>query len=178
VAKANQITNPDRIHPGQRLDLSMLGTPGTLPARPHAITGQEIPKPWQSLVEGAVALSSPFGLRKDPFTGRVQQHNGIDVSAPFGSPVSAFEPGTVTFSGWKPGYGNIVIIRHEDGLESIYAHLSRSLVAVGQAVESRIHIACVGSSGRSTGPHLYFEVRRNGKAIDPMSQIGLPKPGL
>ena len=178
VATANHIPDPNRIYPGQRLVLSMLGGSTTLPARPNPSPGKQSPKPWQSLVDGAVALSSPFGLRSDPFTGRVQQHNGIDVAAPFGAKVSAFAPGTVSFSGWKPGYGNLVIIRHEGGLESLYAHLSRSLVEVGQAVASHLPIACVGSSGRSTGPHLYFEVRSHGKAIDPIPQISLSKTGF
>lgn len=110
-------------------------------------------------------------------TGRLEHHDGIDVTAPPGAPISAIEAGTVTFAGWKPGYGNTVVIRHEDGLESLYAHVSGSLVHIGQTVEARTPIASVGSSGRSTGPHLHFEVRRNGKAFDPTARFGLPQPG-
>ena len=124
-----------------------------------------------SLVEASTALSSAYGLRKDPFTGKLRQHSGIDLAAPAGAPIDAFEAGNVTFSGWKPGYGNTVIIRHEDGLESVYGHLSKSLVQVGDQVAARTPIACVGSRGHSTGPHLHFELRKDGKPLDPLNQL-------
>jgi murein DD-endopeptidase MepM/ murein hydrolase activator NlpD len=124
------------------------------------------------LIDGASALSSAYGLRRDPFTGRVHQHAGIDVSAAQGTPVAALAAGTVVYAGWRPGYGNTVIIRHEAGLESLYAHLSKALVKVGDQVEARTPIANVGSGGRSTGAHLHFEVRKSGRTIDPLSHLG------
>jgi murein DD-endopeptidase MepM/ murein hydrolase activator NlpD len=167
VAKANHLVDPDKIYSGQKLDMAVLASFGSRSTAHRPSTEQVPSKPWESLVQGAVALSSGFGLRKDPFTGRVKQHDGLDVVAPSGAPISAVAEGSVTFSGWKSGYGNTVIIRHQDGLESVYGHLSRSLVHVGERVDSHTSIACVGSMGRSTGAHLHFEVRRNGKAVDP-----------
>jgi len=170
VAKANHIANPDLIFPGQRLALGALATTA---GRPEGTALPGHPGPWQGLVEGTAALSSAFGLRKDPFTGRVRQHNGIDVAARAGTPIAACEAGSVTFSGWKAGYGQTVVIHHEDGLDSLYGHLARSLVKVGQAVAAHMPIANVGSNGRSTGPHLHFEVRRDGRALEPMAQLAL-----
>jgi murein DD-endopeptidase MepM/ murein hydrolase activator NlpD len=169
VAKANHLADPNRIYPGQDLDLSSLAKAPSSRETPDATSVHESPKPWQSLVKGAVAVSSGFGWRKDPFTGQPEHHNGIDVVAPLGAPISAFKGGTVTFAGWKSGYGNTVVIRQDDGLVSLYGHISESLVNTGQQVEAQMPIARVGSSGRSTGPHLLFEVRKNGKAIDPMT---------
>jgi len=176
VAKANHLADPDRIHPGQQLDLSMLGQAGAGQDAPGAAGAQGSPAPWHALVDGAAALSSAFGLRRDPFSGRVARHDGIDLAARGGAPVAAFESGTVVFSGWKAGYGNTVVIRHEDGQECLYGHLARPLVQAGQQVEAHAPIASVGSNGRSTGPHLHFEVRRNGKAVDPMPRLGLDPP--
>ena len=170
VALANHIADPDRIRSGQPLDLSGLARAGSGPA-----PGQATPGPWAGLVEGAVAVSSAFGLRKDPFTGRMRQHNGIDVAAPAGSAVTAFSSGRVLFSGWKVGYGNTVVIRGEDGVDSLYGHVSKALVQVGEQVDSHTPIARVGSNGRSTGPHLHFEVRRNGQALDPATQVAVLK---
>ena len=170
VAKANHIADPDMIHPGQKLDLSVLADGGSGQA---ASSGQA--KPWKAVVEGAVAISSPFGLRMDPFTGQLKQHDGIDLAAPAGSAVSALEAGHVVFSGWKPGCGNTVIVQHEDGLETLYGHLSKALVQVGDQVAAHAPIACVGSTGHSTGPHLHFEIRRNGQALDPCKAWPVPE---
>ena len=164
VARANQIADPDRIYAGRTLDVSGLAEAGKAGVAENAESAQS----WAPLVQGPVRLSSGFGPRKDPFSGQLRQHNGIDVAAPAGSPITAFRPGSVVFSGWKPGYGNTVIVRHEDGLESLYGHLSKSLVQAGERVGENSTIACVGSTGRSTGAHLHFEVRRDGKAVDPM----------
>jgi murein DD-endopeptidase MepM/ murein hydrolase activator NlpD len=168
VAKANHISDPDRIYAGQNLDLSGLATYASAGKSSSAGIASEDEPRWKALVDGAASLSSGFGLRKDPFTGQASQHAGIDVAAPTGSSIHALDAGSVVFSGWKPGYGNTVIIRHEDGLESLYGHLSKSLVQVGDQVTCHGAIACVGSTGRSTGAHLHFEVRKNGKAVDPV----------
>jgi murein DD-endopeptidase MepM/ murein hydrolase activator NlpD len=173
VAKANHIADPNKIGTGQTLDLSVLATVTATSTRENKGTAsiQESAKPWQSLVEGTAHLSSGFGLRKDPFTGCVKQHNGIDVAAPAGTPIHAFAAGSVVFSGWRPGYGNTVIIRHEDGVESVYGHASKLLVSVGDQVTCDTPIGCVGSTGRSTGAHLHFEVRRNGQALNPTTLL-------
>ena len=171
VAKANHIADPDKIYIGQTLDLSMLAASAAGAEKPSAVTVHEGAKPWQSLVKDATALSSGFGLRKDPFTGQMHQHNGIDVAAPTGAPIQAIAAGSVIFSGWKAGFGKTVIIRHEDGSESLYGHASRLLVHVGEQVADQTPIGSVGSTGRATGPHLHFEVRKKGKALNPTALL-------
>jgi murein DD-endopeptidase MepM/ murein hydrolase activator NlpD len=111
--------------------------------------------------------SSDYGFRKDPFTGQKAFHSGIDFPAPSGTPVTSAARGTVSFVGWKDGYGRVVEITHQSGLVSRYPHLSKALVAKGDEVEADAKIALVGSTGRSTGPHLHFELRQGDKAIDP-----------
>lgn len=114
-------------------------------------------------------ISSGFGWRRDPFGGRTSQHhNGIDIPARTGTAIRAAGGGTVTFSGWNGGYGNTVIIDHGIGITTMYSHNSRNRVSVGERVERGDIIANVGSTGRSTGPHLHYEVRRNGTAINPV----------
>lgn len=112
-------------------------------------------------------ISSAYGWRKDPFTGKRDFHHGIDIASPSGSEVFATEGGYVVFSGWKEGYGRMVEIEHKDGLSTIYAHNSKNLVKEGENVNRNQTIALVGNSGKSTGPHLHYEVRENGKPINP-----------
>ena len=122
-------------------------------------------------VEGR--LSSKFGPRVHPITGQLRPHRGVDFSAPTGTPISAAAGGTVTFSGEQGGYGNVVIIDHGDGTESRYAHQHTLDVAVGQTVRAGDQIGTVGSTGLSTGPHLHFEIRRDGEAVDPAPLLGI-----
>lgn len=112
-------------------------------------------------------VSSDFGARKDPFTGQSAFHSGIDFPAPTGTSVRSAGRGVVTFVGWKGDYGNVVEISHESGLVSRYPHLSMALVQEGDRIEADMQIALVGSTGRSTGPHLHFELRNQNGAIDP-----------
>lgn len=107
-------------------------------------------------------LTSGYGMRQDPFTSRATFHGGIDLAAPFGTPVHASREGVVRFTGWASGYGRLVVIKHRYGYETYYGHLSRILVRKGERVKVGRKIALVGSSGRSTGNHLHFEVRRRG----------------
>ena len=116
---------------------------------------------------GQYRQSSSFGNRTDPFSGGRAFHAGLDFAAPSGSIVSAAADGTVTFVGTMSGYGNAVEVTHANGLVTRYGHLSAFLSEVGQVVHTGTPIAKVGSTGRSTGPHLHFEVRRNDAAIDP-----------
>jgi len=112
-------------------------------------------------------ISSSFGNRTDPFTGTRAYHAGIDFPAPRGTVVMSAGYGKVTFVGQKSGYGNVVEVTHAAGLVTRYGHLSAFLVKEGQIVDPGSPIAKVGSTGRSTGPHLHFEVRRKDQAVDP-----------
>ncbi|MBE9138700.1 peptidoglycan DD-metalloendopeptidase family protein [Nodosilinea sp. LEGE 07088] len=112
-------------------------------------------------------ISSGFGNRRHPILGYNRFHAGIDFAASYGSTIRAADSGQVIFSGWYGGYGQTVIIDHGGGLSTLYAHASRLVVSEGQTVQQGQAIAAVGSTGLSTGPHLHFEVRRNGNPIDP-----------
>jgi murein DD-endopeptidase MepM/ murein hydrolase activator NlpD len=114
------------------------------------------------------AISSTFGVRKDPLLGTPAHHSGMDFRAPAGSPARASAAGKVVTAGWNGGYGRMVEIEHSSGFTTRYAHLSKIGVKVGQEVAGGEEIGKVGSSGRSTGPHLHYEIRRNGEAIDPL----------
>lgn len=116
-------------------------------------------------------VTSDYGARGNPFDefGFAEFHAGLDVAVPLGTPVVAAGKGKVTFSGWDGGYGNVVIIEHGDGKVSTrYAHLARYDVSEGDVVVSGQQIGLVGSTGRSTGPHLHYEVRVDGKTVDPL----------
>ncbi len=113
-------------------------------------------------------VSSRFGMRKDPIWGNMSFHNGIDISAPKGAPVYPISDGEVIFSGKREGYGSIVEVEHSGGYITRYAHNSENLVKRGDRVSSSEPIALVGDSGRSTGPHLHFEVMKEGVNFDPI----------
>ncbi|MBI5598581.1 MAG: peptidoglycan DD-metalloendopeptidase family protein [Deltaproteobacteria bacterium] len=113
-------------------------------------------------------ISSAYGIRKDPFTGEDRFHHGIDIPAPEGTPIYPSMEGTVIFSGEKPGYGNIVEIRHDNGYITRYAHNRENMVKEGQRVATSDMIATVGSTGRATGAHLHLEVRVEGFAVNPL----------
>lgn len=116
-------------------------------------------------------LSSPFGRRADPFNGTPRMHRGVDFAAREGSDVIAVAAGIVTWSGRKNGYGTTVEISHADGYKTLYAHNRENLVQVGELVKRGQTIATVGSSGRSTGAHVHFEVIRDGRQVNPYSFI-------
>jgi murein DD-endopeptidase MepM/ murein hydrolase activator NlpD len=110
-------------------------------------------------------ITSMIGLRQDPIDGKLRHHNGVDIAAPSGTPVKPVAPGVVVFSGTRSGYGNMVIIDHQNGTLTVYAHHSTNLVQVGDQVTVSSIIALSGSTGRSTGPHLHFEAWQNGENI-------------
>lgn len=116
-------------------------------------------------------MSSPFGRRTDPLSGRLSVHKGVDFAAKAGSDVVAVAAGVVTASGRRSGYGNTVEISHADGYVTLYAHNQRNLVQVGDLVQRGQVIAKVGSTGRSTGSHVHFEVTQNGRVVNPASYI-------
>ena len=121
-------------------------------------------------------VSSSFGYRKDPFTGAVKFHHGIDIAAAEGTGIYPAKAGDVVFSGFRKGYGNIVEVDHGDGLVTRYAHNRANRVAAGDRVGTDTVIAEVGSTGRSTGPHLHFEVQYEGQKVPPQAVFaGIPK---
>ena len=117
-------------------------------------------------------ISSFFGDRQDPFSGHQAFHKGIDFAGSAGSDVVAVAAGVVTWAGERPGYGSLIEVSHGNGLVTRYGHNQRTLVAVGQMVTRGQRIALMGSTGRSTGPHVHFEVLRNGRQVNPASFIG------
>lgn len=121
---------------------------------------------------GRTRISSPYGNRPNPFgTGRMEFHTGIDIPAPTGETARASASGTVIYAGWLSSYGNLVVIDHGGGYSTAYAHNSKILVSVGQKVAAGQTIALIGSTGYSTGPHMHFEVRRNGKHTNPLNWV-------
>jgi len=117
-------------------------------------------------VEGQPA--SGYGMRMHPIDHEERLHSGMDIAAPSGTPIQAAAAGQVVFSGTQAGYGNVVVIQHTEGYSTLYAHNTVNLVSVGTTVSQGQPIATVGSTGRSTGPHLHFEVRKDGKRLDPV----------
>ena len=191
VAQANNIADPNRIQVGQTLNLNPIlssTVPAGGPRLAQMSPSQELTRivqslvakasvektaqtggqgPWQRLVDAPVEVTSGYGFRKDPFGGGSEYHSGVDLAAAPGTAIHAWKPGIVKYSGWQPDYGRMVVVAHDDGTETAYAHNSTNLVKAGQQVDAHTRVALLGSTGRSTGPHLHFEVRRDGKPVDP-----------
>ena len=173
LARTNGIRDAAQIRVGQRIFIPGASkalpveiiTPAEAPAvAPNSVMPQEPPEEgllWP--VSGVI--NSSFGPRGASF------HDGIDISAPEGTPILAIERGEVAYSDQLRGYGNIVIVRHGGGIISVYAHNQINLVREGEPVERGAMIARVGSTGRVTGPHLHFEIRKNNAAQDPLRYL-------
>ncbi|MBF0301063.1 MAG: M23 family metallopeptidase, partial [Oligoflexia bacterium] len=129
---------------------------------------ESLVKSTPSLLPSQGWITSYFGVRQSPYSGRPKIHEGLDVGATTGTPIIAPADGIITYSGHKPGLGNFVQIDHGYGLETIYAHAHALLVSYGQKIKRGDIIAQVGNTGYSTGPHLHYEVRVNGVAVDPL----------
>jgi murein DD-endopeptidase MepM/ murein hydrolase activator NlpD len=127
--------------------------------------------PFANPVKAAYRFTSKFGPRRDPKTGGRRMHKGVDFAAPNGTPLYATADGVVTHAGWSSGYGRLVKIQHEFGIETRYAHMSKLRAKVGQRVSRGDRIGDMGASGRVTGVHLHYEVRVGGKAVNPMIYI-------
>jgi murein DD-endopeptidase MepM/ murein hydrolase activator NlpD len=127
---------------------------------------QNIPNNWPII--GGGFITSPFGMRRSPFTGKLAVHQGVDVSWWPGAPIRATADGVVVFAGMKGGYGRTVQIQHDYGFQTLYAHCSSLRVYEGQKVKKGEIIAFLGRTGRATGFHLHYEVRIGTKAVDPM----------
>ncbi|WP_095013104.1 M23 family metallopeptidase [Tsuneonella mangrovi] len=113
-------------------------------------------------------LTSRYGMREHPILGGQRMHTGVDLAAPTGSPVVAPQSGVVTYANWRGGYGLSVSVMHPGGIETRFAHLSRVMVYPGEHVSQGQVLGLVGSTGRSTGPHLHYEVRVDGRSINPI----------
>lgn len=124
-------------------------------------------------ITSSARMSSGFGYRIHPVTGKTQFHKGMDFAAPIGTPIYATGNGVVTFSGWGTGYGRYVEVDHGNGTVTRYAHTSANYVNVGDTVYANQQIAAVGNTGRSTGAHLHYEVRQNGQAVNPQTYLAL-----
>ncbi len=119
-------------------------------------------------------ITSTFGHRENPFSGEgIETHKGLDIRGPIGSPVKAMAKGEVEFAGLRGGFGNCIMLKHANGFETLYGHLSKILVHVGQQIEIGQQIGNIGSTGRSTGPHLHYEIHLNGEKINPQSFLNL-----
>lgn len=155
-------TTRPRVAPNEPIrevrDISTVPSVDTAPANAGQVA-------YQYPVAGR--LSSGFGNRFHPIDKVLKFHAGLDLAVPLGTPVGAAAKGVVKFAGWDGGYGNLVIIQHPDGRETRYGHLSKILVAQDDNVSAGQQIALSGSTGKSTGPHVHFEVRENGQVVDP-----------
>jgi len=125
-------------------------------------TGRPVSKGW---------ISSVFGWRNDPMTGKRAFHEGVDFAGRANSEVVAVAAGVVVWSGSRWGFGNTVEVNHGNGYSTLYAHNKKNLVKVGETVKKGQVLALLGSTGRSNGPHVHFEVRRNGKAVNPIKFV-------
>jgi murein DD-endopeptidase MepM/ murein hydrolase activator NlpD len=153
-----QFTKPS----GEAVAPAVQPTAGEVPQK----TGHRPPR-WPIVA----SVSSAFGWRKDPIDGTRRFHNGADFAATAGSPIRSVLAGRVVFSGQQRGYGNVVVVDHGGDLEALYAHNARNLVRKGDRVAGGTIIAEVGASGRSTGPHLHFEVRQGRTPVDPFNLL-------
>lgn len=156
----------DQISPAQE---SIPAIPQSEESYPNF--GSDIP---DFLLPVQAPISSDFGLRQDPFLRQLKFHKGVDLAAPAGTKVRAALGGTVVFAGYEKGYGNNVLIQHSGGLQTRYAHLRSLNVRPGDVISTLEELGVVGDTGRSTGPHLHFEVIRQGETIDPRAVLISP----
>lgn len=134
--------------------------------------GADLSEDNTDLADELSHVTSGFAKRIDPIKKNVRHHDGIDMGAPTGTPVHSVDAGVVEFAGvHKHGYGNVVFIQHSDRQTTVYAHLSRIDVVKGQGIAQGDLIGAVGATGRTTGPHLHFEVRQDGKQVDPLLSL-------
>lgn len=165
---AKQLGKYEETSPGGALP------PAALPMPSHEL-GPEIEGAPRLVLPVAGRASSGYGMRNDPIKHAAILHPGFDLAAPTGTPVGAAAGGKVVHAGPAGTYGNLVTVRHENGYETRYAHLSAVTVKEGEVVQPGQQIGAVGSTGYSTGPHLHFEVRHEGKTIDPAPLLPLKR---
>ena len=161
----NTVASPLAMLEGYgRPPLRSMGTDSAADLDPFSGNG-----PLTAPVSGRV--TSEFGMRSDPLDGTQRFHSGIDIACPTGTPIRAAGAGRVVFAGDRGGYGLCVVVDHGDGLSTLYAHQNRLLVDKGDPVAAGQAVGLSGSTGRSTGPHLHFEVRRDGQAVNPQEYL-------
>jgi murein DD-endopeptidase MepM/ murein hydrolase activator NlpD len=173
IVSLNGLDSADYVRAGQRIKVPVYNMASIAPRRLSqtlADSAESVASSVAALAQGFIwpargQLTSRFGWR------RWRHHDGIDIAAPYGTPITAARDGMVVFSGWYHAYGRAIIIDHGEGLQTLYGHASRLLVRTGQRVTKGQIIAHVGSSGRSTGPHLHFEVRINGRPVNPIKYL-------
>jgi len=145
--------------------------------RAEQLAGRQMPPAAVDSAPGEFAwpasgpITDPFGMRMHPITRQWRMHNGLDIGAPMGATITASAPGKIIYAGWEGGYGNTIIIDHGGATSTLYGHCSQLFVSDGQDVQRGQAIGAVGSTGASTGPHLHFEIRINGVAVDPSSRL-------
>ncbi|MGE5416772.1 MAG: peptidoglycan DD-metalloendopeptidase family protein [Acidobacteriota bacterium] len=163
LVKANpELKDPQRLHIGQVIKIP--GSKGYTPI----VSPQPASRSLQSMFSWPVlgVITSKFGWRK-----KFGNHHGLDIACPLNTPIKAASSGIVSFAGMRRIYGKMVMIKHRNGVETVYAHASKLLVKEGQRVRRGQVIARVGVTGRTTGPHVHFEVHRNGTAINPLRKL-------
>ena len=147
------------------------------PARKLGARKAAVPSNVPSIWPVVGPLRSGVGIRSNPFGGsQLETHKGQDISAPMGTPVKAAADGSVVIAGWQKGYGWVVYIDHGNGISTRYGHLSRIDVTLGQMLKQGEQLGLVGSTGRSTGPHLHYEVRINGQPTSPIHYLPALQP--
>lgn len=137
---------------------------------PNFAAIEELPEPiplLPNLPKFSGKLTSRFGVRKHPVSGKIKAHNGMDIAKPMNTPIYAAHVGRVIFSGWKRGYGYVIEVLADNGYSTLYAHNSRNVAKVNDEVSPETIIGYVGATGVATGPHMHIEVRKDGKLIDP-----------
>lgn len=159
----NYLPNPDYVVPGQTLIIPPAGGGEAVPVMALQTWHHRLPLSWPIAERGVI--TSLFGMRNG------SMHKGLDIAAPAGTPVLAAAKGRVTYADWAGTYGMLVMVDHGDGVVTKYAHNSAIAVEVGQMVRSGQHIADVGNTGRSSGPHLHFEVEIQGEVVDPLTLL-------
>ncbi len=173
LLEANHLSDPRDLHVGQSLLIpGAYGYASLGGAEPYGDAMWNVPRASRQFAWPVWSgnVTSGFGVRHGTM------HDGIDIAAPAGTPVHAADAGTVVFTGRLNGYGNTVIIRHSDSYVTVYGHNSHILVSEGMAVARGQTIAAVGTSGRTTGPNLHFEVRYDNRAYNPLSYLAPPGP--
>ncbi len=162
-APAPPPTSPDTITPPPSTETAAPPAAQTQPPQPPKTpTG-----PFETVAPVSATVSSGYGWRKDPIDGKTRFHAGMDFAVPPHTPVKSFMQGEVTYSGWQKGYGRIIEVTHPNGYVTRYGHNAQLMVNKGDRVEAGKIIALSGSSGRSTGPHLHFEIRKGNFSLDP-----------
>lgn len=174
LTKIDQIK--ELTKPPSNTDVAKESTKATELANTKPVGSSELARDigWQGRLSLPIKgrVSSSFGLRKDPFTGRLAEHRGIDIAVKENTEIKPAGEGRVVFSAEARGYGNTVIIDHGGGITTLYAHNAKNLVKVGDKVTKDTPIALAGATGRATGPHLHFEVRKDGIPVNPGEFLG------